>query len=220
MNRDSDQGLTKLLWSLLAAWFFAVLVAGFIGVFDAGTRYSMSEPIPLGLSAVLPVAVFAIWFSISTRFREYLRSLNPVILTAVQTWRVGGIVFLILMAKGMLPPTFALPAGLGDMTIGITAPLIALALSRKKLADWVFVLWQAAGILDLVVAVGTGVLSSPTRLGVLAHGATTRLMGQLPMSLIPTFAVPLLVILHIVCIAQVRQAGLRSQAMRANAQHA
>jgi hypothetical protein len=39
----------------------------------------------------------------------------------------------------------------------------------------------------------------------LAHGITTRVMGQLPMSLIPTFAVPLLVILEIICIGQVRQ---------------
>jgi hypothetical protein len=219
MNTDNNQRLSRLLWSLLAAWFLAVLLAGFIGVFDAGTRYSMATPIPSGLSAVLPVVAFAIWFSISSGFRQYLRSLNPVVLTAVQTWRVGGVVFLILMAKGMLPPTFALPAGLGDMTIGVTAPLIALALSRKKLAEWVFVLWQAAGILDLVVAVGTGVLSSPTRLGVLAHGATTRLMGQLPMSLIPTFVVPLLLIFHIICIAQLRQAGQRSPVMRVNAQH-
>jgi hypothetical protein len=219
MNTDNNQRLSRLLWSLLAAWLLAVLLAGFIGVFDAGTHYSMATPIPLGLSAVLPVVVFAIWFSISSGFRQYIRSLNPVGLTAVQTWRIGGVVFLILMAKGMLPPTFALPAGLGDMTIGVTAPLIALALSRKKLAEWVFVLWQAAGILDLVVAVGTGVLSSPTRLGVLAHGATTRLMGQLPMSLIPTFVVPLLLIFHIICIAQLRQAGQRSPVMRVNAQH-
>jgi hypothetical protein len=50
-----------------------------------------------------------------------------------------------------------------------------------------------------------GVLSSFPRNGILAHGITTRIMGQLPMSLIPTFAVPLLFILHIICIAQTRQ---------------
>jgi hypothetical protein len=215
MNSLSDQGLSKILWSLLVVWFATVFAAASIGVFDAGTRYSMSVPIPLGLGAVLPVVVFALWFQVSSRFREHLFSLNPVVLTAVQSWRAGGIVFLILLTKGILPPLFALPAGLGDMAIGVTAPFIAQALSRKNISAAAFVRWQLAGITDLVVAVTTGVLSSPTRLGILAHGATTRVMGQLPMTLIPTFAVPLLVIFHIICIAQVRETQLKNPELQA-----
>jgi len=37
------------------------------------------------------------------------------------------------------------------------------------------------------------------------HGVATAVMTVLPMSLIPTFAVPLLVMLHVICIAQARQ---------------
>ena len=160
----------------------------------------------MGLFAATPILVFAIWFQSSRHFRDYVLSLNPVVLTAVQTWRSGGIIFIILMAIGLLPPLFALPAGLGDFAIGVTAPFVAFALSRKALPFGAFVAWQYAGIADLVVAVTTGVLSSPSKIGILAHGATTRIMGLLPMSLIPTFAVPLLLILHIICIAQTRQA--------------
>jgi hypothetical protein len=127
-------------------------------------------------------------------------------LTTVQVWRVGGIAFLILLAKGILPPILALPAVFGDMAIGVTAPFIADAPAQNNMSARGFVRWQIAGILDLVVAVTLGVLSSPSRLGILAHGATTRVIGQLPMPLIPAFAVPLLVILHIICLAQVRQA--------------
>jgi hypothetical protein len=196
-------------------WFLVVFAAGSMGVFDGGGRYSMRLPLPLGLAAVLPVVVFGVWFSVSTPFREHLLSLNPVILTAVQTWRVGGIAFLILMAKGVLPAFFALPAGLGDMAIGVTAPLVALALARNKLPAGRLILWQASGIADLVVAVTMGVLCSPTPIGILAYGTTTRVMGQLPMSLIPTFAVPLLVILHIICIAQARESRRTSPVLRA-----
>jgi len=213
MNGSNRQELSRFLWGLLVAWFLAVLAAGSIGIFDAGTRYSTRLPISLGLAAMMPVLVFGLWFLASASFREHLMSLNPVVLTAVQTWRVGGVVFLILMANGILPPFFALPAGLGDMFVGITAPFVALALVRNKLSAGRLILWQALGIVDLVVAVTMGVLCSPSPIGILAHGITTRAMGQLPMSLIPTFAVPLLVILEIICIAQVRESGRTSAAL-------
>lgn len=206
MTGSNSKTLRNTLWSLLALWFVVAVFAAYIGVFNAGSPYSMSVPIPLGLGAVLPVIVFAVWFQSSRGFREYVLSLNPVVLTAVQTWRVGGFIFIVLMAMGLLAPAFALPAGLGDFAIGVTAPFVAYALSRKALPHGAFITWQSAGIADLVVAVTTGVLSSPTRIGILAHGTTTQIMGQLPMSLIPTFAVPLLIILHIICIALTRQA--------------
>jgi hypothetical protein len=213
MNGSNRQELSRFLWGLLVAWFLVVFAAGSIGIFDAGTRYSTRLPISLGLAAMMPVLVFGLWFLASASFREHLMSLNPVVLTAVQTWRVGGVVFLILMANGILPPFFALPAGLGDMFVGITAPFVALALVRNKLSAGRLILWQALGIVDLVVAVTMGVLCSPSPIGILAHGITTRAMGQLPMSLIPTFAVPLLVILEIICIAQVRESGRTSAAL-------
>jgi hypothetical protein len=59
-------------------------------------------------------------------------------------------------------------------------------------------LWQALGIADLVMAVSLGTL-----VGILdPHGISTSPMTVLPLSLIPTFAVPLLLILHVICIAQ------------------
>jgi hypothetical protein len=52
-------------------------------------------------------------------------------------------------------------------------------------------------MLDLVVAVGSGVLHSPTSAGVLAGPVTTAIMGSPPVSLIPTFLVPLALNLHV-----------------------
>jgi hypothetical protein len=215
MNGSNRQELSRFLWGLVVAWLLAVLAAASIGVFDVGTRFSMRVPVPLGLAATMPVLIFGLWFVASASFREHLVSLNPVALTAVQTWRVGGVVFLILMTKGILPPFFALPAGLGDMFVGITAPFVALAIARNRLSPGRLILWQSLGIADLVVAVTMGVLCSPSPIGILAHGITTRAMGQLPMSLIPTFAVPLLVILEIICIAQARGSRRTSTVLHA-----
>jgi hypothetical protein len=61
------------------------------------------------------------------------------------------------------------------------------------------------GSLDLVLAVSLGVLASATPMGVLAGDVSTRLMGQFPLSLIPTFVVPLLLIFHLICFIHVRK---------------
>ena len=45
------------------------------------------------------------------------------LLIAVQTFRIGGVFFLWGMTQGLLDPAFAIPAGVGDILIGVTADL-------------------------------------------------------------------------------------------------
>jgi hypothetical protein len=146
---------------------------------------------------VLPIALFLLWFAISKGFRLFVLGLNPRTLTLIHTWRTVGFTFLVLATYGILPSFFALPAGWGDIAIGVTAPFAALMLANPSRRG-LFVLWQALGVLDLLLAVGLG---TAARL-IEPHGITTNVMSVLPMSLIPTFAVPLLLMLHFICIAQ------------------
>lgn len=215
MSKPGFNTLKNTLLGLLALWFLAVSLAAYGRIFDSASPRLLRGSLLLGLCAVAPILLFAVWFMASAAFREYVLSINPTVLTAVQTWRIAGIVFIILCIRGFLPGSFAYPAGFGDMAIGLTAPFIAYAWSRNKLSARGFVFWQALGMTDLIVAVTTGVLSSPSKIGILAHGTTTRLMGLLPLSLIPTFAVPLLFILHIICIAQIRRTTRERAPLRA-----
>jgi hypothetical protein len=201
MNSSGAGISSERVWGVVIVWLLAILAAGYFGVF-----HSMSVPLPLGVAAILPVLVFWIWYRASSAFRAYVLSRNAVVLTAVQSWRVGGFVFLILMAKGLLPAGFAYSAGLGDMAIGVTAPFVAWAVARKKISTGLLIAWQVAGMADLVAAVTLGALYSDNRISFVAHGATTGMMGFLPMSLVPTFIVPLLAILHLMVIARVREA--------------
>jgi hypothetical protein len=159
------------------------------------------------------VVGWAVLYQASARFRAAVRRADLRLVTLAQTWRVGGVVFLILHRHDLLPAAFALPAGWGDVTVGATAPLAYLLLSRgTPVARRLFVLWNLVGLLDLVMAVTLGVLTSATPLGVLhaTGGVTSRLMGEFPLSLIPTFFVPLLAILHLVAFARIgaaREAG-------------
>ena len=191
--------LRSLALAVLVGWFLLALGGSLLGVFDSAPR----PPIMLGLGAVLPVVLFAVGYLSSARFRDFTSSLDLRILTVAQSFRVVGLVFVILYFLGGLPGIFALPAGLGDFAIGITAPVIAWQWKRP-LPRSRFVVWNVLGILDLVNAVTLGVLAAQSPVGILAGDVSTRLLGQFPLSLIPTFFVPMFVIFHLISLIRVR----------------
>ncbi|HEX2073095.1 MAG TPA: hypothetical protein VHF92_04860 [Geodermatophilus sp.] len=109
--------------------------------------------------------------------------------------RVVGVVFLIVMALGHLPAGFALPAGLGDIAIGVTAPLVARRLAAGR-GRSLAVRFHALGILDLLVAGAAGFLL----LEFIDVTPTTVALTLLPLALVPTTAVPLAIALHVVAL--------------------
>jgi hypothetical protein len=181
---------------LVAVWLVFALSASALHLFENdANRIGLA----MGTSALAPIAVFSLGYAVSRRFRQLALSSDPGILTAAQTARIIGFTFLVLEARGALPAVFALPAGYGDIFIGATATLVAWKLARPGRRNS-FIFWQALGIADLVVAVGAG-----TSAGLLGpHDASMAAMTVLPLSLIPTFLVPLFAIFHIICIAQAR----------------
>ena len=194
----------KLTTGLLIAWFAFSLTASAFHLYSTAPN---QPPLPIGLAATLPIAVFFAWFAASPSFRQFLYSLDPRTLTQAQSLRVAGLTMLTLYAVHLLPGLFALPAGLGDMGVGLTAVYASNRLARPEHRSG-FIRWQFLGIADLVIAVTMGTL-----VGFLEpHGVPNSLMTVLPMSLIPTFGVPLFVILHIISIAQARRWPQQEQA--------
>jgi len=184
----------KLTLGIIVVWFFFALVASALHVFVNPLNGIGAS---VGIAATIPIVAFALWFAASPKFREFALSLNPQNLTLFHSWRVIGIVFVILEAHRMLPAVFAFPAGYGDIFIGATAGFAALKLIDHRNS---FIAWQLLGIFDLLNAVALGITAS--LIG--PHGALMLPMTVLPLSLIPTFGVPLLMIAHIIAIAQAR----------------
>jgi len=184
-----------ILWFGLA---FAFAASG-------GLAISAANGAPLGFAVAIlvPIAVFAILYRAFGAFRDFILGLDPVKVNLTQLWRVVGFAFLALYAYGELPGFFAWPAGLGDVAVGIAALWIVAALVRNPAfaASRRFVTFHLLGLLDFVVAVGTGVVSSD------AFGlfeVTTQPMSELPLGLIPGFAVPLFILLHFTALLQAR----------------
>ncbi len=191
----------KIVAVLVAAWFTLSLVGGATSWFQAPDS---RPPLHLAVAAGLPIMVFLLWFASSAGFRQFALGLNPQLLTFVHTWRVIGLVFVVLAGYHLLPNVFAQPAGWGDFAIGLTAPFVALYLVRPDRRGS-FLTWQFLGLLDLIVAIITGISAR-----LLGQGAAMTPMVQLPLSLVPTFGVPLLAIVHMISIAQVWKSKARA----------
>jgi hypothetical protein len=197
------KGRFVLVGLVLVAWLVVIVVAGRAGMFDAGPG---RPPLPILVAVVLPPAVFALLYRLTDRVRDFALSIDLRLLTAMQAWRVGGVMFMVLYAFGLLPGLFAWPAGLGDFAVGLAAPFVLQALVARG-AGWQFsVFWlNVAGLVDFAVAIGTGVLSSNSSLGIFAGDVPSASMGALPLSIVPTFAVPLWTIFHMISLIQLRR---------------
>jgi hypothetical protein len=188
---------------VLSAWFLLVVSLGAFGAFIAPPGI---PPFPIAIGVGAPLLVFFVWLRLSPSFREFVLSIDLRLIAGIQAWRWAGLGILFLYAYKVLPGIFALPAGLGDMAIGFTAPWMILGLVRQPgfATSATFVRWNLLGILDLIVALSLGTLS-----GILATGApgeiNTAPMQTLPLLLIPAFLVPLFLMLHTAALMQSRQ---------------
>jgi len=193
--------VTLTVGVVLALWLAFVFVFGARGAFvqPAGT-----PPLPIFFAVTMPVVVFLAMYRASSAFRHVVLNLDQRLAVGIQAWRFGGLGFLALTAYNVLPGVFAWPAGLGDIAIGATAPVLALAIARapQVVTSRRFVVWNLLGIFDLVLAVSIGTLVSWFGIG--ADNASIGPMAQLPLLLIPAFLVPGFVMLHTAALLQAR----------------
>jgi hypothetical protein len=209
-THHGSTGVKAFVTAGIVLWFSSVAAASAAGLFQ---RSPGDLPRPTLLAVVVPIVVFLLLYRSSTAFRDFVLSADLRLVTLLQAWRVAGFVFIALYAHNLLPGLFAWPAGLGDIAIGASAPVVVLALLDRPgfAASRGFVVWHLLGIFDFVVAVGTGTLGSGAIAGIVAE-VTTEPMGVLPLSLIPGFLVPLFTMLHLTAIFQARRLAARTPA--------
>lgn len=204
---------TLPVWFVVAAWAALSFILNVLGVL---ANPPDKPPIALLLAVIGPPILFAIAYSLSARVRTLSLSLDLRLLTAMQAWRIIGAMFLVLMMFRLLPGTFAWPAGVGDLIVGAYAPFVVLVMSRRT-PGWRkhIVLLNVLGLLDFVGAIGGGVLAGSSPIGILRGDITTDIMQKLPLSLIPTFAVPFWIILHIISLIKVRKPEVAAEELSA-----
>lgn len=193
--------------AFIGAWLGAALLfAPAPSAPPTQNSYTLAPVIPI--FGLLSLAGALAAFLLSPALRRVLASASLPALIGVQVYRMIGVVFVVLLGLGRLPAHFANPAGWGDIAVGLAAPLVALALLRGARGGLALAsAWNLFGLLDLVVAVGMGTgFLAPVLLPELgARVPPAAAMGVYPLVLVPTFLVPLSVLLHLVALGKLRE---------------
>jgi hypothetical protein len=166
--------------------------------------------LPLVAAGALIVALLAARIPVVQRILADPKM--PARLALPHTFRVVGVAFLIVMALGGLPAVFALPAGLGDIAVGVAAPFAAARFLRGD-GRSAMVWFNILGLADLVIAVSIGVLAGLVPAQVLEVTPSTLALTVLPLALIPTTAVPLAAALHVTSLARLRRTAVSQPVM-------
>ena len=115
----------------------------------------------------------------------------------------AGAYFLVLCQRGQLPCAFARPAGWGDIVIGaLAAVVIAMP---TQFAKTLLLSWNTLGLIDIDF-----VVSSALRFG-LKDWQSMHALRELPLSLLPTFLVPLIIASHVLIFVRLTRERISSQ---------
>ena len=187
---------------VLIGWFGAALALAVSGVYQGA-----SDEIPtIQFGILAPILIGSMLIVRSSTMARVIEAVPQQWLIGVQLYRALGIIFLILYGAGKMPGLFAWPAGVGDVLVGALAPVVAIAYARgpEKNGDLAWG-WNALGLTDLGVAVATGMVTAPSPIQQFAFDLPNELVGAFPLILIPTYLVPLSVLLHLASLAKLRR---------------
>lgn len=162
----------------LALWLAIAIVTGSTSAassLDLGSRLALSALTGFGPALLAVLLVFS-----TPTLRALNDATSPAALIRLQSYRMAGLMFLYpFMFYGVVPAGFAWPAALGDFATGLMAPFVArmVAERRPHATAWA-VAWNVFGILDLLVAPASAILSH------------AQVLAIYPLALVPLFIGP------------------------------
>ncbi len=189
-----------IILGLVIAWLIGSITSSLLGLFNQPNK----PPTFFGLFLAGPILGFLIAYASSKRLRGSLFALPLWAITATHSLRLIGIAFVIAVFIHVLPWQFGWPAGLGDIISAIVSIPLAISLYQKRYSKGLrsrFIAWNILGLAGLFLSVTLGLLYSVNAVGILSSTlSNTRALSFLPYSLIPTFYVPILILLHLLAL--------------------
>jgi hypothetical protein len=198
---------SKSVLLLLTGWFLLAIAIGISGRFE-----SASAPfVAVAVWTLTAFALLATWRVPS--IHEWLRFSDLRWLISIHLVRFVGIYFLLLCHRGELSCIFARPAGIGDIATAIGA-VILLTTGRdgspsrpqsttpqpaiaRRLYQLFLVCWNVFGLCDIIF-----VAFAAFRVGSKDWSSMAPLRA-FPLSLLPTFFVPLIIASHILIFVRI-----------------
>ncbi len=172
---------------------FSLSITGWFERFSSATLF--------GMGGILSASGFLILHWLSGRFRLFVQARSLRWLTLAQTLRFFGLLALVKAHQHVLPAIFAVPTAWIDVAFASTSFLVAAGLVKANgTARTGFVQWHFLGLLGLSISVTLAILTSSERFGLVKAGITSQPMTWFPMSLVPVFIGPMVVIFHLLAL--------------------
>lgn len=182
----------RVVGVVLAVWLAAAIAFGLSGVLQRLPARTIAVP-AIGLTLLTLAAVAAIG-----PLRRWVMEVDLRVLVALHVTRFVGIAFLIYARRGLLPEELARSAAFGDIAVAITALLVLGMLSvpmpRQPRS---LIAWNLFGLVDIVMVLWRGMQAAS------ADPESMRQMTLLPLSLLPTFLVPLIIATHVILFVRI-----------------
>lgn len=182
------------IYALLLTWGALAIAAGAAG-------WVADSPVPPPMIAAGLIAVWLVAYGVSGRVKGWVRAVPLGALVGIHLVRFVGAWFITLYRRGELPFAFAVPGGWGDIlaAAGAAALLMGAIPARTRGRRGAVFVWNVLGLLDIVY-----VLTTAARL-YLADPGQLAPLTRLPLSLLPTFFVPLIVLSHLLVFGWLRE---------------
>lgn len=175
---------------VLIIWFFLIAFLSLSGIMQRYAWHSANIMLVL-MPPVL--AVFMIAFS--RRGGILLKHIPLSGLTYLQSFRVVVEVLMwMLFLNEQLPVHMTFEGRNYDILAGLTAPVVALTLSKNKIVMIFWNLFSLALLLNIFI---TGILSAPTPFQQFFAEPGTAILMKFPFVLLPAFLVPIALLLHL-----------------------
>lgn len=182
----------------------AASVGGWVGVVVAITATGNLPPLAFLALFSFPLIVAAFLAAIPAT-RAALAEIPVPLVVGLNVFRLLGFLFIVLAVTGRLAGPFPYFAGIGDMITGFFALPVARLAARSGANHLEVIVWNAFGMLDLIVAVSLGLLSNNGFPLQLIHaGVGSNAVTTLPWALIPLVLVPTYLVGHVIVFAHAR----------------
>jgi hypothetical protein len=182
------------------------VAVGFVMALTLGISVTLSatgwfEQFPalllFGFGAVAVGIAFAVLYFLEHRFHRPVPIRNPWFLTYAQTLRFYGTLAYLEAWKHVLPPLFAIPTGVMDDAIAISSFWVARrCIRRNGRPTRGFFLWHIAGLATLAISNVLAILTASPHAG----GASSQAMASFPMSIVPTWIGPMVLMFHLLAL--------------------
>ncbi len=157
-------------------------------------------PPPMGISIILLTGL-VLYLAMSYTPFQTLQKTDTINLALLQTFRLPlELIFLWLLKYEAIPVEMTFEGRNPDLLIGLSAPLVALAVQRNWMPLKALLIWNIAGLLFLINIMSVAILCLPTPFRVFFDSIPNEFVLYFPFNLIPSVFVMLAFFLHILSI--------------------